>query len=81
MNLQSLRSIFASTPRVGDRPRQKGKRGAFEKELAEEQDSPPERENPSKDFFEGEAEARLLTKNPTQKQSSHAKGLKVDLFA
>ena len=91
MNLASIRSLFATTQKVGDRPKQKGKQGAFEQELAEEakeedakkpnQEKRQERDTPlSKASGESSGLGRL-TKKPTMKPSSDTKGLKIDLFA
>ncbi len=91
MNLASIRSIFQTAQKVGDKPKQKGKRGAFEQELSEEakdEDSKGEEQERRKErdthrsiTSKDSSGLHRLTKKPTIKQSSDTKGLKIDLFA
>ncbi|HHI79406.1 MAG TPA: hypothetical protein ENK02_05460 [Planctomycetes bacterium] len=79
MDLSKLQSLLPSASRVGNRPKKQGKKGAFERELAEEGGSPDKAQSQGKESEE--SRHSLLAKKTTPKQSSHTKGLKIDLFA
>ncbi|GEM_PF-5718741 len=92
MNLASIRNIFSTSQKVGDRARRQGKQGAFEQALSEgteDEDSPEESAKRAKNKGEnlqsrkrkGLAGFHHLAKKKPMRQKSGAKGLKIDLFA